>query len=119
MHRVILGCTAGEQGDHIDLNTLNNRRYNLRKCTHLQNSQNQTRRVTNTSGFKNVFWDGKRRKWYSRIFVNRSAVHLGMFLSKEEAAHAYDAAARVHHGAFARLKKILLYHFLLLPSQKT
>jgi AP2 domain len=104
MHRMILGCKADEEGDHIDRNTLNNRRKNLRKCARFhQNNWNQGPNRRNTTGYKGVNWLPKSRKWQARIRANKKMTYLGLFESAEDAAHAYDDAARRLHGEFAFL----------------
>jgi len=100
MHRVILGCEKKEFGDHKNGDSLDNRRNNLRKCSTEQNAQNAGPCRTNTSGFKGVHrtWNNK---WAAviRKFPNR--IRVGTFHSAEEAARAYDAAAKRLHGEFA------------------
>ena len=49
----------GKYYDHIDRNTLNNRKNNLRPATSTENSQNRSKYKNNTSGFTGVIWDKK------------------------------------------------------------
>lgn len=113
MHRLILGCENREQGDHDNRNSLDNRRFNLRKCTHAQNNQNKEKLRRNKSGYKGVNWfkyqkpHGKGGRWTARIMANRKCIHLGYFDTALEAARAYNEAAVKYHGEFARLN--LLY----------
>jgi hypothetical protein len=101
MHRAILKCGPKEEGDHKNLNTLDNRKENLRKSTKSQNKANCKKYRCNSSGFKGVYASGSR--WYSVIRKNRGLVRLGSFDTPEQAAHAYDEAAKKLHGEFARL----------------
>ena len=107
MHRVILGAEPGQIVDHINGDGLCNQRENLRFCTRAQNFQNGRWRNTKgrTSKHKGE-WRIKnrpcRRCWRSGITAYRVYRNLGSFWTEEEAARAYDAAARRLHGEFAR-----------------
>ena len=102
MSKTVLGCTG--MVDHINGNTLDNRRSNLRECTNQQNSFNK-RKTTKQNGaatqFKGVCWHKRLKKWQANICVNYRKVHIGYFDSPEEAATAYDAAAKRFFGQFA------------------
>lgn len=89
--------------DHINGNGLDNRRANLREATSVQNACNRRLGSKNTSGFKGVSWKAASKKWVARIKTHGKATHLGYFSTPQEAARAYDAAARELHGEFARL----------------
>ncbi len=101
MHRAILKAPPGVIVDHINGNTLDNRRSNLRVCSHTENLQNMTSR-SGTSRFKGVGWHKARRKWAARIVVNGRHVYLGYFENERKAAEAYDAASLKYFGPFAR-----------------
>jgi len=103
MHRVILDCRRGEQCDHINHDTLDNRRSNLRKAIGNQNNRNSRKRKDNTSGYKGVCWHKWTRKWSAQITINRKHIHLGYFDKSKNAAHAYDEAAKKYFGEFALL----------------
>lgn len=99
MHRQILGAPEGWIVDHINGNSLDNRKANLRLATPNQNAQN--RRVRNRLGFRGVYPEGKKFRAY--IQGNGRRVNLGIFTDPAEAARAYDAAARKMHKAYAVL----------------
>lgn len=101
MHRMLLGYPPGHI-DHINRNILDNRRCNLRLCSHAQNQHNVPRRSDNKSGFKGVSRHNPTSKWQAEIQVFGKQIYLGLFGSKEDAARAYDAAALKYHGEFAR-----------------
>ena len=99
MHRLIINTPLGMQTDHIDRNTLNNQRDNLRPCTNGQNSANRAKSRGAQSQFKGIFLAGKR--WRAVISIGRKHIHLGHFANEIDAAKAYDQAARERFGDFA------------------
>lgn len=100
LHREIMGHPKGMDVDHIDGDTLNNRRNNLRVCTRSQNLANN-RRALGSTGFRGVTLN-KRSE--SRPFQAQCAgEQLGYFSTAEEAAEAYDNHARRVFGEFAKL----------------
>ena len=103
MHRVICPCHGDMEVDHINGDTLDNRRANLRACSHHQNSMNTQMHSDNASGVKGVWFHKKARKWQAGITVNAKSIYLGLFRSKLDASLAYDKAARYFFGEFARI----------------
>lgn len=109
MHRILLGLQDPEtgeslsdrEGDHRNGNGLDNRRVNLRALTHKQNAYNQRRGRTRSSRYKGVSKLPNGR-WRAQIKVNYRQVFLGHFRREDDAAHAYDVAARVAWGDLAR-----------------
>lgn len=89
--------------DHKDRDRDNDRIANLREATRTLNNGNASRRVDNTSGYKGVGLHRHSGLWYARIRVNGRALSLGYHRLKEDAARAYDAAAKRHFGEFAAL----------------
>jgi len=104
MHRVLLNPPPGMEIDHIDGNTLNNTRANLRLATRSQNAANRRVRSDNISGFKGVTFLKANRKWRAKIFLNRKTKYLGLFDTAAEASAAYMKAATEQYGEFARAK---------------
>lgn len=102
MHREVIRATPGFDADHINLDTLDNRRSNLRLATRAQNSWNRSRRSDNTSGYKGVSFRPEMGLWRSRIMANGKRITLGYFPSAYDAHLAYCTAAAELHGEFAR-----------------
>lgn len=89
----------GLVNDHIDRDPLNNLRSNLRHCTQQQNCFNRKR--MNATGYAGVSRHGGC--WRARITINGQRSIIGLFATPEEAAKAYDNAARIAFGEFASL----------------
>ena len=106
MHRVIMNLPPEEEVDHIDGNGLDNRRANLRSCTHRQNCANSQKHRdglrSHPSRFKGVSWHTQRGMWRARI---RSR-YLGCFSCEVEAARVYNVEALKCFGEFAKLNKV-------------
>jgi hypothetical protein len=104
MHRFILGLRCGDprQGDHINRNKLDNRRSNLRiaKRAELDNGQNLSLSVKNTSGFRGVSWDSQTKKWRAEAMVGGKRYRLGRFQDPEE-AYVTIKAFRAKHMPFS------------------
>ena len=106
MHREILGLVSGDglSTDHINHDGLDNRRLNLRICTHQQNQMNQRKPMARKSSqYKGVSWEGRAGKWVS--YINHSGKHIYICYcdNEQEAALAYDTKAAELFGAFACL----------------
>jgi hypothetical protein len=102
MHRVILGAKPGTTIDHINGNGLDNRRANLRFCSHNENNRNRQKRGKFTSRYKGVYQLRGSIRWKASIKCEGVQTHLGTFDREVDAAKAYDAAAREKFGEFAR-----------------
>lgn len=102
MHRVIARASGDQDVDHRDGDGLNNQRTNLRLANDSQNAANRTRLTSNTSGRRGVTWHRKLRRWQVSIKKSRKAIYLGLFDDLDDAARAYDVAARELFGEFAR-----------------
>jgi hypothetical protein len=99
IHQLILSFPEGLVVDHINGDVLDNRKSNLRICSSKDNSRNRKLSRNSSSGYKGV--RKKKGKFLSYIYHNYSQLHLGSFDTLEEAAVAYDRAARKYHGEFA------------------
>ena len=106
LHRLILDAPKGTQVDHINRNKLDNRRSNLRLCNQNQNEANKPSRRGSRSSYKGVHWHIVSKRWVAKIRKNSQSIHLGCFLEENDAALAYNKAAKEIHGEFAYLNEI-------------
>jgi hypothetical protein len=109
MHREIMNTPDGFETDHINGNTLENRKENLRIVTREMNQHNSKARE-GKSKYKGVTWyitpRHKTGRWLARIQVNKKRVVIGYYKNEEEAAIAYNEAALKYYGEIVRLNKI-------------
>jgi hypothetical protein len=96
--RVLMDCPAHLEVDHIDGNTLNNSRSNLRIVTSQQNKANTILRK-GSIGHKGVIRHGRGYK--ATITHNYKQIYLGIFDTHEEAVTAYKLKADELRGEFA------------------
>lgn len=106
LHREIMSRIMGrklerhEQVDHINGDTLDNRRENLRFASASQNALNKSVRSDNTSGYKGVSYWTTGGKWKATTCVDGKTHHIGFFNTAEEAYAAYCKKAKELHGEF-------------------
>jgi hypothetical protein len=100
MHREIMRAPKGTVVDHLDHNTLNNRRCNLRVCTQAENQANAGPRGS-ASGYVGVKRVG--RKWEAEINLQGKRYYLGRYEDPAEAARVRDRKAYELHGPYAYL----------------
>jgi hypothetical protein len=107
MHNLIIGNT--DMIDHIDNNGLNNCRNNLRLCTARQNTVNSQKMSSHTRKLKSEYKGiafvkrSKINPWKTVICVNGKRMHIGCYSTEQEAARAYDEAAKQYFGEFAKV----------------
>lgn len=109
LSREIMNAPKGINVDHVNGDTLDNRKCNLRFCTNQQNLENRSKNKRNISGYKGVVPGSisHPNKWRAQIGTRRNrkskTYNLGHYDTKEEAARAYDKKAKELFGDFARL----------------
>ena len=107
MHRLILSISDPKIFvDHKFGDGLDNRKENLRICTNAENLRNKNIQKNNISGYKGVSWNARAKKYQAQIQIDRKIKYLGLFTCPIEGAKAYNEAALIHHGKFARLNQI-------------
>lgn len=108
LYRAVMGAPAGTDVDHISGDTLDNRKINLRICTHAENLRNCKSWSTSKSPFKGCYQRkcGGPKRWRARIQFDGKSIYIGCYLTAEEAAEAYNAKAVELHGQYARLNVI-------------
>jgi len=100
MHRVIMDAPKHLVVDHINHDTLDNRRENLRVVTRQQNQCNVLPRTGNLSQFKGVCLNKRVNRWVAYINAHGKRTYLGYFEHEEDAARAYDEASHRLHGEY-------------------
>lgn len=93
MHRLIMNAPKGKVVDHINHDTLDNRKENLRIVSTRQNLQNKKRKMS--SKYPGVSWSKSVKKWRADININGKLEHLGTFHDEKTAAKAYEMAQRL------------------------
>jgi hypothetical protein len=110
LHSVLFGIENAPRFsieiDHIDRNTLNNRRSNLRIGNRGNNVCNVAPYKNKSSKYKGVSLFREMGKWKAEIRKNRKGIYLGLFDSEADAARAYNEKAKELHGEFAYLNII-------------
>ena len=101
MHRYIMGCIRGDKTtvDHINHNTLDNRKSNLRVCTHQENNYNSQGHRDSHSKHKGIRKHGS--KWEVRLSVNKEHKFIGLTKTLDNAIRLHDLASILYHGEYA------------------
>jgi len=90
IHTMICPCPEGKEVDHINRDTLDNRKSNLRPLTHARNILNGPVRRNNTSGYSGVFYRKDTKKWSAHIRIDKRAIRLGCYDNKLEATRIVE-----------------------------
>lgn len=94
LHRFILGFVKGDkiEIDHINRDRLDNRRDNLRVCSHAENQRN--------NGGKGAYRQSNG-KWMAYGRLNNKMKNLGLYSSEKEAVEVANLFKIKNFGAFA------------------
>jgi len=108
MSRMVMDFPSGLIVDHINHETLDNRKENLRVCTPYENGLNRNKQLNNKVGYKGVTLKyiskkGKGKRYTATIGQNNKTINLGYYHSEIDAARAYDKKAIELFGEFANL----------------
>ena len=104
LHRVIAGIIdVNIHVDHIDGNTLNNRRSNLRSCTRNGNNQNRGKGKYSTTGHKNIHWSKLNQNYVLYITTNSVRKTYGTFVDINDAIAKRNELLLILHGEFANI----------------
>jgi hypothetical protein len=113
MHRVIMNDPDGMVIDHMNHDKLDNRRSNLRVCSRKDNVRYQQVMAGHVSRFKGVSLvpparapKNSKKIWRARIKVDYKDINLGHFETEEDAAIAYNEAAKKYFNEFAVLNEV-------------
>lgn len=102
LHDYILEHNDGLEVDHISMDTMDNRKCNIRYCTHQQNQANQGLQSNNTSGVVGVSYYPPRHKFKAMIKVSGHDLHLGYYDTFDDAVKARNVAMRCMFGSYGR-----------------
>lgn len=104
LHRYIMNCKLHDKVtvDHINGNTLDCRKSNLRICTHAQNCRNRKISKNNSSGYRGVFWNKRDNLWCSQIVFDKHRYNLGRYSDNISAAKIFDIASIYFYKEYAK-----------------
>jgi hypothetical protein len=112
IHRIVMAriigreLTNSEIVDHINRNSLDNRRGNLRLATRKTNGQNRAQNRNSRSTYKGVCWFKAGRNWRATISVDGKQYTVGYFDNIRDAVIAYNLAAKEYFGEFAYINPV-------------
>ena len=104
LHRLVMNCLDDNfDVDHIhgDATRFDNRKSNLRICTHQENIRNCKVSKNNTSGVAGISWDKKSQKWFAYIWIDYKRISLGYHNNFEDAVKVRKEAEEKYFGEFS------------------
>lgn len=110
LHRCVMNVTSKDLVvDHINHDTLDNRKENLRVCTQAENRLNRRSAKGSSSKYLGVSKATMKRGqkvytyWKAEIRTPSKYMYLGIFKNEVDAAMKYNEAAKLHYGDYANL----------------
>ncbi len=103
MHDFLMDVDDGTKVDHINNNSLDNQKENLRKATDQENARNKSKQEGTSSGYKGV--TKVKNRWKASMSIDNKDIHIGYYDTEKEAADAYDKATKKEFGEFANPNK--------------
>jgi hypothetical protein len=100
LHRLITNAPCGYFVDHIDGDTLNNVRSNLRIASNGQNVHNQIRKKVSKHGYPGVSC-GEGKYFYGRVMCNKKTYFTKVYDTAQEAGAARVALSERLFGSYA------------------
>lgn len=101
LHRLLTDCPEGKIVDHINRNSLDNRKQNLRICTQKENTFNSGIRTDNKTGHTGIVYRKREKKWFAYINKDGRQHSLGYHDTKEQAIKARKEGEVKYYGEFA------------------
>ena len=107
LHRYLMNAPKDTMVDHINGDTYDNRRYNLRVCRQEDNHKNRKKQSNNKSGHRGVMWYPYRNlnKWMSYICIDKKRTTLGYFTDFQEAVNVRLDAELKYFGEYQRAEE--------------
>ena len=101
LHRLIMGFPDDINIDHINHDTFDNRKSNLRIATTSQNAMNRVIASNNTSGVTGVVWLKNEKKWKAEIKVDDKTIYLGAYKKFKDAVCVRKEAEEKYFGEYS------------------
>lgn len=102
LHRFVMCADPNEYVDHREHDTLDCRKSQLRRCSHMGNMQNRKGAHRNSkSGVRGVYWCSSKRRWIVQVRANNKKHYIGAYLTLGDAKVAAVSARERLHGDFA------------------